>query len=271
MEGAAYAAALMLATVFAGAGAAKLARREVTARAFAALGLGSSPALAVGVPVLELVLAAGLVAVPEWAAVVALAVLAGFSAFVVSAVARGRVQGCGCFGSAHPAPMGDAEVLRNVLLAAAAGLAATSDGPVLPSPGALAVVGGASALGAAAVRAATRRPSRLGRRQGPRPGSVAPPLPAGTGGGGGPQLVAFLAPGCRGCDGLRSALAGYRGRSGLALHAVELDDDSAATFAAFDVVAPPFVVVVGGDGIVRRTGAAGDRSALDRLVGDIAG
>jgi uncharacterized membrane protein YphA (DoxX/SURF4 family) len=129
MAGFTYAAALALALVFAVAAVAKLRRRAGTARAFAGLGLASPRVLALGVPVVELALAAGLVVVPGWAGIVALAVLAGFTAFVVQAIRRGDPQGCGCFGATRPAPMGPAELLRNGLLALGAVIAAFTPRP----------------------------------------------------------------------------------------------------------------------------------------------
>ena len=266
MEGMAYAAALALALVFATAGITKLRRRSATARAFASLGLASPGALAVGVPVAELGLATGLVVVPEWTGIVALAVLAGFTTFVVRAVRRGERQGCGCFGTARPAPMGAAEVVRNGWLALGATLAAFSSGPVVPHPLALMAVAGMAAAGAASVAAvAHRRPPTLGSRQGPPPGSPAPALPGLHRDRARTTLLAFVAPACEGCAQLRATLERLS-LPDLAVQVVDLDDRSASFFAAFDVVAPPFVVVIDSRGVVRASGPARSVSDIDRLI-----
>lgn len=266
-DGLAYTASLALAVVFAVAGSAKLRHRSSTARAFAGLGLASPRASAVGVPVVELALAAGLVVVPAWAGVVALAVLAGFTTFVVQAIRRGDPRRCGCFGAARPAPMGSAEVLRNGLLALAAALAAFAPRPVVPRPLALAAAVGVFALGAVAVSAVSRRQGpALTAGQGPARATPAPPLPGLHHDGTTATLVAFVAPGCVGCDELRTTLA-RRPNADLRVRVVDLDDESASSFAAFGVVAPPFVVVLDGHGLVLATGAARSHGDVDRLLG----
>src|SRR5687768_5706644 len=123
MHGLGYAIALLLAAVFARAGAAKLGSRAATETTFVALGL---PRLAaVGVPVAELALAAALVLAPGWGAVFALALLAGFTTFLARAVRAGVQVGCNCFGSARRAPVSWIELARNACLAVA-GLVALS-------------------------------------------------------------------------------------------------------------------------------------------------
>lgn len=266
MGGLAYAAALALALVFATAGIAKLRRRRATARAFAGLGLASPMVLAVGVPVAEIGLAVGLVVVPAWAGIVALAVLAGFTTFVVRAVRRGEPQGCGCFGTSRPAPMGAAEVVRNGWLALAATLAAFASGPVVPRPLALMAMAGLAVAGAGTVAVVARRHRpTLGRRQGPPRGSPAPALPGLSLDGTGMTLVAFVAPDCEGCAELRSTLERLS-LPDLAVQVVDLDDRSASFFAAFDVVAPPFVVVIDSRGLVRASGPARTDHDIDRLI-----
>ena len=269
MGGVAYAAALALAVVFAVAAVAKLRRRETTARAFAGLGLASPRALSLGVPLLELALAAGLVVVPAWAGIAALAVLVGFTTFVVRAIRRGDPRGCGCFGAARPAPMGEAEVLRNAVLALAATLAAFAPGPVVPQPAAVLAVAGAAAAATLAVSAVSAvshrgRPA-AGARQGPPQGSPAPPLPGLVHDGTTVTFVAFVAPGCDGCDELRATLAHHH-RAGVDVRVVDLDDDSASSFAAFGVVAPPFLVVLDGHGRVLATGPARSDDDVDLLL-----
>lgn len=142
-----YAAALVLAVVFAWAGAAKLAARRATERTFRAFGLPVPKALAVAVPLVELALGAGLVIAPAGAAVVALVVLAGFTALLVRAMRAGVEVGCGCFGTASHEPMSWVELVRNGFLAVAA-LVATAADTGLPSLPAVLGVGGATAVAA---------------------------------------------------------------------------------------------------------------------------
>jgi hypothetical protein len=267
LEGVAYAASLALALVFAVAAVAKLRRRSGTARAFASLGLASPRALALGVPLVELGLAVGLVVVPAWAGIVALAVLAGFTTFVVRALRRGDLRGCGCFGATRPAPMGEAEVLRNALLALTATLAAFAPGPVVPQPLAVLAVTGAAAVGTVGVSVVSRRRRRpdFGVRQGPTRGSPAPTLVGLHHDGSTVTLVAFVAPGCEGCDELRTTLAGQQ-RPGVDVRVVDLDDESAGAFDAFGVVAPPFLVVIDGRGLILATGPARNDDDVDRLL-----
>jgi len=135
MHGLGYAAALLLALVFFVAAVAKLRDRPGTARAFAGLGLPARAAIAA--PVMELVLVAGLVLVPGWAAAAALALLAAFTTFLARAVRAGVVVPCNCFGSARRAPVSWVELLRNALLAVLAVVALTASGPTWPHLGAV--------------------------------------------------------------------------------------------------------------------------------------
>ena len=143
-----YAAALLLAAVFGWAGLAKLRNRHQTERTFRAFGLAAPRALATGVPVVELVLAAGLVVVPGWAAVGALAVLAGFTTILVRAMRAGVDVGCGCFGTARREPVSFVELVRNALLGGAAVVAAFAPNPDLPGLDATILVTTAAAVGA---------------------------------------------------------------------------------------------------------------------------
>jgi hypothetical protein len=263
----AYAAALALAAVFAAAAIAKLRRRPTTERAFGALGLASPRALALGVPTAELTLAAGLVVVPAEAGTAALAVLAGFTTFLVRSIRRGDALGCGCFGTAQPAPVGSTEVVRNGFLAAAAVLAAFARGPVVPGPAAVAVVVAGAAVAVAVLAVISRREGRwpTAAPAGPLPGSLAPPLPGLVHEGTAATLIAFVAPTCEGCAELRSCLAAFAGR-GLRQRVVELDDGSAAAFVAFGVRSTPYLVVVDGQGRVRSSGPARTHDDVERLL-----
>jgi hypothetical protein len=159
MHGLGYAAALVLACVFLAAAVTKLTDRDATAESFRALGL--PPAIATMVPWVELALAAGLVLVPEWSAAFALAVLAAFTTFVARAVRHGVIAPCNCFGGSASAPLSVVTILRNLLLAVAAGVALTASGPTLPSAGAVLVTAGA--LAAATATLVTASASRVGR------------------------------------------------------------------------------------------------------------
>lgn len=250
MDGLGYAAAVVLAALFARAAQAKLGDRTGTAETFTALGL--PPAAAVGVPVAEVVLAVALLVVPGWASAVALAVLAAFTTFLARAVRAGVTVGCNCFGSARHAPVSWVEVLRNLLLAglALAGLTATSR--TVPSPVALAVLLVALVAGFVVLRVADRHRARAA--EGPPVGSSAPPV-AGLRWSEAPTtLVAFLAPSCPGCAAARAALAELADRPDLQVRTVELEDRTRPVFGAYRVKVTPYFVVVDGDGVVRRRG-----------------
>ena len=108
-------AAAVLALVFVRAGVAKINRQAATATAFEAMSLPAPRALARAVPVLELALAVVLVASPRAGGVLALVLIAVFSAVLVRAV--GTDTGCGCFGAAHTHPVSRVDLLRNAVLA----------------------------------------------------------------------------------------------------------------------------------------------------------
>ena len=110
------AAAVVLAAVFTWSGVAKLLRRPDLTR------LGLPAATWWVVSLVELVLAVALLATPAWGGVVALALLAGFSAFLIAR--RGSDVGCGCFGSASAKPISNVDLTRNAVLLAVAAVAA---------------------------------------------------------------------------------------------------------------------------------------------------
>jgi uncharacterized membrane protein YphA (DoxX/SURF4 family) len=123
--------ALTLAVVFVWAASAKLARLGTTHRGFADLGLPAAGVLAPGVPAAELVTAALLVAVPRAGGIVALAVLAAFTAVVARAVLNGSTAGCTCFGTVSRRPVSATDLLRNALLGALALVAAVPSWPTV--------------------------------------------------------------------------------------------------------------------------------------------
>lgn len=114
------AAALLLAGVLLWAGVAKLRRPDEVRASFVQLGIPSPVTSARLVPVVEIAVAVALVARPADGAVAALALLAAFTALLVSVVRSGREVSCGCFGAGRTEPVSSADVVRNALLLVAA-------------------------------------------------------------------------------------------------------------------------------------------------------
>lgn len=113
--------ALLLAGVFFVAGGAKLFAPAGTRRSVRELGFPTAfswPA-AIMLPLVELVLAAGLVveATSRAAAASAAGLLAVFAVVIGINAVRGRSVDCGCFGPLHSSTTGYAAVLRNGVLA----------------------------------------------------------------------------------------------------------------------------------------------------------
>jgi uncharacterized membrane protein YphA (DoxX/SURF4 family) len=84
--------------------------------------LGGPAALAPAVPVIELVVAAGLLLEPlaRASAMGALVVLGVFTAAIARALAQGRRPTCNCFGQLSAAPIGAASLVRNLAFVAVA-------------------------------------------------------------------------------------------------------------------------------------------------------
>ncbi len=124
---AAVAARLVLAAVFAVAGATKLADRAGTGKAVLEFGAPERLAggLALGIPLVELAISGLLLAAPTaaYGAVGALVLLAIFSAAIGWNLARGRTPDCHCFGQLHSAPAGWRTLARNGVLAGIAAIA----------------------------------------------------------------------------------------------------------------------------------------------------
>ncbi len=118
-------ARLLLALVFAVAGAAKLADREGSRRAIVDFGVPSALAAPLGLllPLAELAIAATLLpaATAWWGALGALALLSVFIVGIGINLASGRKPDCHCFGQLHSAPAGWKTLARNGVLAAVAG------------------------------------------------------------------------------------------------------------------------------------------------------
>jgi uncharacterized membrane protein YphA (DoxX/SURF4 family) len=222
---------IVLAAVFAWAGAAKAVDRRATARSFRALGLPGEVVLTTGVPVAELLLAAGLVLAPAAAAPVALGLLTAFTVVLGRALRDGVAVGCGCFGTARRGAVSGRDLARNGVLAAMA-LAVAAAGGTEAAAVVAAVVG---ALAGLAVR--PRRRSRVGR--------PAPPVPGLDYGAAERTVLAFVAPGCERCEAARAAATAL----GPAVQSRVVDAD-ADLFAAFGVRVPPVVLTVDRTGTV---------------------
>ncbi len=159
MAGFGYACAVVLAVVFVRAGVAKAVRPGETATGFSRLGVPAPQVTSRIVPLVELVLAAFLLAAPRAGGATALILLAGFSAFVGRTLHRGVAVPCNCFGATRAEPMSNVDLLRNLLLGGLAVAALLATEPVLPelweAVAALVVVGG----GVAGLGAARRQPT----------------------------------------------------------------------------------------------------------------
>lgn len=139
-------AALLLASVFAWAGLAKLRAPAATTFSFAGLGLPHPRALARALPWVELALAVSLVWQPRAGSAAALVLLGVFSVVLARARARGVRAGCACFGGGRPGTPLSGALLRNALLAMAAvaglgGQRGWVDVPAVVAVGTAAVVG----------------------------------------------------------------------------------------------------------------------------------
>ncbi|PKV82310.1 peroxiredoxin family protein [Nocardia fluminea] len=104
----------------------KLADGPATRKALLDFGIGIRwvPAVAIGLPAAEGLVAAGLLL--PWTAAVAGAasalLLAAFTAVIARLLLRGEHPSCSCFGAASAAPIGPTTLVRNGLLLALAGL-----------------------------------------------------------------------------------------------------------------------------------------------------
>jgi peroxiredoxin len=112
---------VLLAAVFAAAGAAKLLDQSGSRRALIGFGVprALAPTLGLALPLAELAAAAALVLRPSarWGAVAALLLLLSFLAGISHALRQGRAPDCHCFGQLHSAPAGRGTLVRNALLA----------------------------------------------------------------------------------------------------------------------------------------------------------
>lgn len=117
---------LVLACIFLAAALSKLADSTGSRRALIDFGIPPIvvPPLAILLPLTELAISLLLIPVTTawWGAVGGFALLLLFVAGISFNLAQGRTPDCHCFGQLHSAPVGWATLVRNVLLAAIAGL-----------------------------------------------------------------------------------------------------------------------------------------------------
>ena len=128
-------ARLVLAAVLVTAGVGKLRHRPAALEMFRSLGLPAISAGIIGLALLELALAAGLLIPGLARPVVATttAVMSLFTALGAAAGRRGLAPMCACLGNAKPSPVTRLTLLRNLALIAIAVLAYTAPyGGVLP-------------------------------------------------------------------------------------------------------------------------------------------
>lgn len=112
---------VLLAAVFATAGAAKLADRPGSQQSLVGFGVAPefAPTLSIALPLAEIATAAALVLRPSarWGAVAALVLLLLFIAGISRALRHGTTPDCNCFGQLHSAPAGRGTLIRNAVLA----------------------------------------------------------------------------------------------------------------------------------------------------------
>src|SRR6266403_2794488 len=131
-------ARLLLCAVFLVAGLAKLADLSVSRQAMRDFGVPNKLADFFGLllPLTEIAVAVALV-VPLtswWGAIGALALLLLFVVGIGYNLAHGRTPDCHCFGQLHSAPAGWSTLIRNLVLAALAGVV-VGFGRATPGPG----------------------------------------------------------------------------------------------------------------------------------------
>jgi len=123
LAGTGYVTAILLAMLFWWAGFAKLRTRDRVVDEFAAMGIRSPETAARALPIVEVGVALALVVVPWVGAIAAVGLLVVFTVVLVRVVVAGAVLPCACFGAVSERPASWADVVRNVLLIAAAAVA----------------------------------------------------------------------------------------------------------------------------------------------------
>ncbi len=271
-------AGLLLAAVFAIAGAAKLADLEGSRTAVAAFGVPRRFAAPAGtlLPLWELATAvllcagvAGAWEVLVAGAISALALLALFCTAIAASLLRGARPDCHCFGQLHSAQAGPWTLLRNGALLSVAAFVASGGDPLFTAASAAAAL----AVVMVAIRFSPRRASPRAARGLP-PGSEAPPFKLTAGGEavslqgllrrGSPVLLIFTDPDCGPCIALAPRIADWQRAHGaqLEIAAVERREDVAAAYGA---AGTPNAVLVASDGTIASEVAAGG-PAIEALV-----
>ena len=117
-------ARIVLGVVFIAAGGTKISRGRDWSEEAAAL--GTPKAVAPALPWVELVLGATVVAgvLNPWPSVIAIGLLAAFTAWIVAHLSAGRHPPCACFGALSTAPLSWRHVGRNAGLIAVGVVAA---------------------------------------------------------------------------------------------------------------------------------------------------
>jgi thiol-disulfide isomerase/thioredoxin len=136
MDSVVLAARLVLAGVFVVAAVGKLMDLPGSRRSLVGFGVPEWAAGVLGtvLPVAELAVAIALIPRPsaQWGAVGALALLLAFVAGVGNALRKGEAPPCNCFGAIHSEPASTKTLIRNIALAAVAGVAvAWGSGPAI--------------------------------------------------------------------------------------------------------------------------------------------
>jgi peroxiredoxin/uncharacterized membrane protein YphA (DoxX/SURF4 family) len=126
MDSVVLAARLLLAGVFVVAAVGKLVDLPASRRSLVGFGLPERAANVFGtaLPFAELAVAISLIPRPsaQWGAVGALVLLLAFVAGIANALRQGEAPDCNCFGAIHSEPASSKTLVRNVVLAAIAGV-----------------------------------------------------------------------------------------------------------------------------------------------------
>lgn len=144
LAGVGYVAAVLLAVVFWSAGSAKLRDPQRVVDEFTAMGIRSPETAARVLPFAEFGTAILLAAVPWVGAAVSLAMLVAFTVVLVRVLRSGAVVACACFGATSTQPVSRVDVVRNLLLIAAAAVAVAAERRSPTAPEIVAVVGAAA-------------------------------------------------------------------------------------------------------------------------------
>lgn len=166
-DGIGYAAAVVLAIVFAMSAIAKLRDPASTAEAFAAIGVPNPESTSRLLPFPELAIVVLLLVIPAGGAIAVLVLLAFFTTFLIGRIRAGVSAPCACFGAASLRPISWLTVARNGALAALALLSLLATHPTRPTVADAAIVVALTAVGAATLRILTTRADTAASRTTP--------------------------------------------------------------------------------------------------------